>query len=103
MKKDAITNIKGSFEANPNVDTLYANQHGHCFTSNGEGLTAVNRAEVDTLKADEDEVEGVEETEEEKEIKLRVELDARAEKVNLPVGSSEEDIKAAEKAAKKKK
>ena len=47
MNKEAIKNIAAAFEANPGTTTFFANEFGHCFTTSGEGLTAVSKEQND--------------------------------------------------------
>jgi hypothetical protein len=47
MTPAAKKNIAATFEANPHLQTLFANEHGHCFTKAGQGLTAVTRGDLD--------------------------------------------------------
>jgi hypothetical protein len=45
MTAEVKANIKGAFEANPGLDTLFADENGHCFSRPIEGLTEVKRAD----------------------------------------------------------
>ena len=47
MNETAIKNIAAAFEANPGTTTFFANEFGHCFTTSGEGLTAVSKEQND--------------------------------------------------------
>lgn len=47
MTTEAKANIKATFEANPKLNTLFADEAGHCFTNGGDGLSAVERKDFE--------------------------------------------------------
>lgn len=53
MNPQAIDNIKAAFEANPDLQQVYANEFGHCFTKPVEGFKLVKREELDSLGQEE--------------------------------------------------
>lgn len=87
MTDAAKNNIKATFEANPSLKELYANEYGHCFKSPGEGLSLVTRESIEGKGGSSDEVANVE-TMTVAQLKealtaLNVEFDAKANKATL--------------------